>query len=47
MIMLINLPVDLILKFCGMISLFIYIIGLEFVPKCVCAKAADLKDQEK
>ena len=48
MIVLIGLPVDLILKFCGMISLFIYIIGLECVLKCVCVeKAADLKDQEK
>lgn len=27
-----------------MISLFIYIIGLEFVSKCVCVKA-DLKDR--
>lgn len=34
MILLIGLPEDLILKFCGMISLFIYIIGLE----CACER---------
>lgn len=45
--MLIALPLDLILKCCGMISLFIYIIGLESVLNCVCVKAADLKDPEK
>lgn len=44
--MLIDLLLDLILKFGGIISLFIYIIGLSLC-KCGCENAADLKVHEK